>query len=211
MGEFKAIAFDLDGTLVEKESSWLTIHEYFNTLDEKQTNIKAYTEGLIDFEEFMNREIALWPEHLHITLIENILSEYSLKKNAANVIDRLRDLGFVIIIVSAGIDILANKVSKDLKISHFLANGLEIDDDGYLTGKGILRVDLIDKHKALKNYISKFGISLNECIAVGDSIFDLNFLNNCGFSIAIGYNELLSKKTDIIIRELDEILECFPN
>ena len=45
MSEFKAIAFDLDGTLVEKESSWLTIHEYFNTLDENQTNIKKNLKG----------------------------------------------------------------------------------------------------------------------------------------------------------------------
>lgn len=209
--EFKAIAFDLDGTLVEKESSWVTIHEFFKTFDKEQTNIKAYTRGLIDFEEFMNREIAFWPKNLHINLIEDILSDYSLKKNVNCVVNILRNTGFIIIIVSAGIDILANKVAKDLEVFHILANGLEIDDEGYLTGKSIYRVDLVDKHKALENYTSKFEISLDECIAVGDSKFDLNFLTNCGLSIAMGNDEILSKKADIIISELDEILDYLTN
>jgi len=209
--EYKAIAFDLDGTLVENESSWLTIHEFFHTFDKEQTNIKAYTRELIDFEEFMNREIAFWPKNLHITLIEDILSDYSLKKMVNYVVNELRNTGFLIIIVSAGIDILANKVAKDLGISHILANGLEIDNEGYLTGKSVYRVDLVDKHKALENYISKFEISLNECIAVGDSKFDLNFLTNCGLSIAMGNDEILSKKVDVIISELDEILDYLTN
>ncbi len=209
--EYKAIAFDLDGTLVEKESSWLTIHEFFNTIDKEQTNIKAYTRGLIDFEEFMNREISFWPKNLHITLIEDILSDYSIKKNAYSIVNNLRNTGFFIIIVSAGIDILAYKVAKDLEVLHILANGLEIDDKGYLTGKSIYRVDLIDKHKALENYISKFDICLDECIAVGDSKYDLNFLTNCGLSIAMGNDEILSKKADIIISNLDEILDYLDN
>ena len=64
--------FDLDGTLVKEISSWRSIHKFFGTEDGVSSNLKAYELGKIDYEEFMRRDIALWPKHIHINVIKKI-------------------------------------------------------------------------------------------------------------------------------------------
>lgn len=96
----------------------------------------------------------------------------------------MRERGYRLAILSAGIDILARTVSEKLGIEIWTANGLEIDDQGFLTGEGIFRVDLIEKHRALPKILSPLGIQFSETIAVGDSKYDASFMQAAAAGIA---------------------------
>jgi len=76
-----------------------------------------------------------------------------------------------------------------------------VDERGYLTGEGIFRVEPYMKHEALMRLIGELGITLAECVAVGDSKYDKNFLKHAGLGVAIGGDVALAKVADVVIKD----------
>ena len=204
--KYKLVAFDLDGTLLTGKSSWWKLHEYFGTVELSVGNMKDYEAGKIAYDEWMRRDIALWKPKPHITTIENILLDYSLAPNAEDVIKTLRERRLHVAIVTTGLDILANSVASKLHVSNVVANGLVLDENGYLTNKVIFNVDLFEKHKAFNRLIKKIGIPRSQCIAVGDSKYDVNFLRSAGLGVACKKDRDLMNVADIVIADLEDLL-----
>jgi phosphoserine phosphatase len=181
--KFKMIVFDLDGVLVKEPSAWWTLHQAFGSYEVSKVNLRAYETGKIDYPEFMRRDISLWGRR-NIREIKGILQKFTLTRGALEACHILRGRGYRLAILSAGIDILARTVSKKLGIKIWAGNGLEIDDQGFLTGDGIFRVDLIAKHRALTELIAPLGIEISETVAVGDSKYDVPLMRASGAGIA---------------------------
>ena len=73
---------------------------------------------------------------------------------------------------------------------------LALDQQGYLTGEGVFRVDLNRKDVALRLLCHGMGIELKECVSIGDSKFDIEFLKSAGMGIAIDGAVQLGRITD---------------
>ena len=56
--KMRMVVFDLDGVLVDIESSWEMIHKVFGVNNE--INFQKHLKKEIDFEEFMRSDIRLW-------------------------------------------------------------------------------------------------------------------------------------------------------
>lgn len=201
--KYELIAFDMDGTLVVEDSSWGKIHRYFGTEKTSKRNLRAWKRGEIDYKEFMKRDIELWGSDLHISKIKKILSDYTLNQGVAETVQGVQRKGYEVAIISGGLDVLANIVATELNISHILANGLQTDDEGYLTGEGILRVDPKRKSTALDKLSKDMGIKLPQCVGVGDSPYDADLFSSGGLGIYIGDNNSAPRSADIIIQSFE--------
>jgi HAD superfamily PSPase-like hydrolase len=205
--KYKLVAFDLDGTLVIGKSSWWKLHEYFGTIELSLENMKNYEERRITYDEWMRRDIALWKPRPHISTLEKILLNYSLAPHAEQVVSTLRERKLEVAIVTTGLDIVANSVASRLNILHVIANGLVLDENGYLTERVIFNVDLFRKDKAFERLVKSIGILKSQCIAVGDSKYDAGFLKSAGLGIACKKGTDLSEVADATISDLSELLE----
>ncbi len=204
---FRLVVFDLDGTLVKAKSSWITIHEHFETTKNARLNLELYNENRITYKEFMRRDILLWPRRLPISKITSILMEnLSLNDDSHRVISEIKKRGYQTAIVSAGLDVLANKVKELLGVDFCIANGLETDENGFLSGEGIMRVELSHKDIALLQILRQAGLTSQECIAVGDSMYDATLLQCAGLSVAISDDDYLKKFASVTIDRLSELL-----
>ena len=168
----------MDGTILEEDSSWVALHKHFGTTRTGKRGLKLYTDGKIDYTEFMRRDIASWPKNLAIDEVDRILSKYRIRKEAPETVNRLKDLGAKVTLVTSGIDILAERVAQDLGIDSWVANGLETTPSGRLAGTGIGRVDASRKDIAYLGLLKRLGIRRENTIAVGDTIYDLRFLKS---------------------------------
>lgn len=209
MLKYRLIFFDLDGTLLECKSSWELIHRRFHTMEDARRSLEQYRLGEITYGEFMVKDILSWlrkKPKIHIEEIEEALSDYKLKSDAEEVIAELKRRGLKVIILTAAIDLLAEKVGRQLRADAVLSNRLQVDRYGYLTGKGIEAVDPYKKDEAMKRISREQSVPLEETIAVGDSIYDLNMLEAAGLGLYFGNTEDIKSQKIRPIHTLHEIL-----
>ncbi len=205
--EILLAAFDLDGTILEHESSWVAIHRHFKTEHKGAASLKLYSEGKIDYKDFMRRDIASWPPSVTKTQIEEILSGYKVREDAPITLDELRSRGIRTALVSSGIDILAREVAKELRMDHWVANGLRFDGRGRILPEGVGRVDPTRKDVAYGKLLSRIGIPSKRTIAVGDTIYDLAFLKSAALGFMLAHTTRVSDPRIIHIDRLFEIFE----
>ncbi len=113
----RLVVFDMDGVLADIESSWVYVHKHFGVNNDH--SLYAYLRGEIDDLEFIRRDIDLWrktePEVTE-DHIREILSDVPIMPGAHRTIRELRRMGIGTAIVSAGIDLLAERISKELGV-----------------------------------------------------------------------------------------------
>lgn len=115
-------------------------------------------------------------------------------------------------ILSAGIDLVVNKIVADFKFDAYVCQILEIED-GLFTGKG-KSFDSLDKSSKLLSLASGLGVSLDKICYIGDTPGDISCFELIKFPVAFsprgGLEEYVKKKSIPFIsdfRELNEILK----
>jgi phosphoserine phosphatase len=206
-GSIRLAAFDMDGTVLEHNSSWVAIHQHYGTGRKAATSLRLYTEGKIDYREFMHRDIASWPRNITRDEIANILSGYRIRREAPSTFKELHARGIKTALVTSGIDILAKKVAEELEIDYWTANGLKFDREGVILPDGVGRVDPTRKDLAYERLLSKVGIPSKRTIAVGDTVYDLAFLKSAALGFMMAHTTHVPDPEIIHIEKLSEILD----
>jgi phosphoserine phosphatase len=196
----------MDGTLLKEDSSWAAIHRHFGTVAKSKESLALYTAGAIDYHEFMRRDISAWPRGIKRREIEGILFNYRLRDEAEEVVEGLKGRGIDVAVVTSGIDLLAEHVAHRLGITHWVANGLRFARDGTLRETGVGRVDPRRKDLAYRRMLRRLGLDSKETIAVGDTIYDLRFLECAGKGFMLAHNTRVDAPGIIHIERLTDIL-----
>lgn len=177
----RLVVFDMDGVLVDVDSSWQAVHRAFDV--DNEANFRRYLQGAIDYQEFMRSDVALWMNPA-IERISAILQELPLMYGARETLAAMKTSGFRTAIISSGISLLADRVRAALGIDYSYANRLHVDGHGRLTGEGEVVVKIDGKGEVLNRLCNRFGFTLDECAVVGDSVFDIPMFEGAGLSIA---------------------------
>jgi len=179
------VAFDLDGTLVKERSSWRKLHEFFGSEGQGDTALLQFERNEITYSEFMERDISRWPKGIKGTVIDRILSDCQIAEGAIDIFTYLRARGIKTAIISSGLRSLASWVAKELRADVWLANDLEVDRNGFLTGRGVLVVDPRRKGELLTDILRGMGLKRENVMAVGDTRFDSSFFAAAGVSVGL--------------------------
>ena len=217
--KLKLVIFDMDGVIADTISSWKYIHNYFGCSNDK--SVALYLQGKLSDEEFIKRDVSLWKENGRLIKkqkLTEILSRVPLMKGAKECMDFLKKNEIKTAIVSAGLDILAQRLGNELKIDYIFANGIKTDNNDFLTGEGIVRVRLINKDKKIKDLSKDLDIPFKNMAAVGNSCFDIPMMEICGLGIAFNPgDDCIKKEADVIVEGVDlfkivpHFLQLIPN
>lgn len=200
--KFDLVAFDMDGVLVDYRSCWTWIHDHFSVDNEEALN--EFIDGRIDDMEFMRRDIALWKERnpcLCRSDLDSILEPLPITEGVAETVEALKKASIRTVIITGGIDIVAERIAKHYGFDDYLANGVECDERGRVTGEGILRVKLKNKKAALEYFLAKYSVSKDRAASIGDSFIDIPMFEASGMSIA--YNpsdDAVADKATFVVR-----------
>ncbi len=178
-------AFDMDGTLVDVMSSWAYVHQHFG--EENSEALALFLADRIDDDEFIRRDIALWWRHdpeISTATLARILAPVPLMPGARELFRGLHAAGVETAIVSGGIDLLAERVGRELGIPHVLANGFRTDARGRLTGEPVVRVPIRRKGEVLRALRERLGVPAEATAAVGNSDIDAAMFAESGRSVA---------------------------
>lgn len=185
MRKYDLVCFDMDGTLTKLRSSWCWVHSCFGV--DNEPAYQAFCNGEIDEPEFMRRDIALWTgKKPDVTTrdIAVLFRDMPLIDGIQETIACLRANGIRSVIISGGIDLAAGMLAREFGFDDYIADELLAHEDGRLTGEGRMNVDLRDKGINVREYIERYGTTMERTVSVGNSFTDIPMFKNSGMSIA---------------------------
>lgn len=214
MPKYKLVCFDVDGTLIDNvKFSWQIFHDYFQTDRHKREDAKnKFFNGQITYREWAEHDINLWKErkakkHDFFRAIEHL----NLMPGAMETLKELKKHRIKLAIISGSLNILVEKFIPDYKdfFDDVFISSIYFDENGDIARVDATEYDMEGKATALKIIAGREGLSLEECVFVGDYLNDLQIIKDAGLGIAFNAeDEELRKVADIVIdkKDLREIL-----
>ena len=175
----------MDGTIIEPRSSWAMIHEHFGT--DNTEMLQLYIDHKISDKDFVKADIQLWnsksDKPVDEKYINSILDKAKPRKGAEELIANLHKANIKTIILSGGIQFLADKWARKWNMDGALANELIDDENGNLTA--IIKSSGHNKGPVMEKMIEKYNFNRNEIAAIGDTMVDIPTFERAGLSIAV--------------------------
>lgn len=207
--QFKAIAFDMDSTLISIEC----IDEIADAAG-KKAEVAAITEAamrgeITDFCDSLRRRVALL-KGVPAQALDTVLNErLQLNPGAQALMQAARTAGLKTLLVSGGFTFFADQVKGMLHMDEAHSNTLGIEG-GLLTGEVIGPiVDGQAKKQHLLNLCQRIGCDPSQAIAVGDGANDLPMMGAAGLSVAYHAKPKVREQAMVSIQTggLDRLLE----
>ena len=202
----KLVVLDVDSTLIQQE-----VIELLAAHAGVEVQVREITEramrGELDFRQSLESRVALLAG-LPETVIADVREQIVLTPGARTLVETLHKLGHNVAVVSGGFAAVIEPILKDLGITHYRANTLEVVD-GKLTGKIVGEViDRAAKATALRDFAKIVGVELEQTIAIGDGANDLDMIAIAGMGIAFNAKPAVKAAADSSVSApyLDSVL-----
>ncbi len=178
----KLVVMDVDSTLIQQEVIELLAAKV-GVGEEVVKITNAAMAGELDFEGSLRARVKLLAG-APASILDEVRGEIKLTPGARTLVRTLQKLGHEVAVVSGGFTTVIEPLLKDLSITNYRANTLEVVD-GKLTGEVIAPIiDRAAKAQALRDFAYSTGVAIEQTIAIGDGANDLDMIAVAGLGIA---------------------------
>jgi phosphoserine phosphatase len=205
--KLRLVVFDVDGTLTKVVSSWQFLHERLGTWDKGKQYAEQFFRGVITYEDWARLDASLW-RGLKLGRVRQIVDSIPYANGARHVVTTLRRNGFKVVLLSAGLSLVAERIEREIGVDDSLANALKVEK-GLLTGEVKVNVSVDNKDVALLRMLKRLNLGMDECVAVGDDETMIPLFEKAGLSIAFNPRSwVVEEKADIVVKSdnLREVL-----
>lgn len=214
MPKYKLVCFDVDGTLIDNvKFSWQIFHDHFQTDRHRREDAKnRFFNGQITYKEWAEHDINLWKErNAKKPEFFRAIGHLKLMEGAMETLAELKKRGVKLAIISGSLNILLEKFIPDYEefFDDVFLSRIYFDEDGSISKIEATEYDLDGKTMALRKIADREGISLKECVFVGDYLNDFKIIQEAGLGIAFNcQHDELKKVADVVIdkKDLREVL-----
>jgi len=202
------VVFDVDGTLMKVVSSWQFLHEQLGTWDRGKQYAEQFFRGAITYEDWARLDASLW-RGLKLERVRQIVDSIPYTIGAQDVIVALRRNSFQVVLLSAGLSPVTERIEREIGVDGSLANELKVEN-GFLTGEVKVNVSVDNKDKVLLRMLKKFNLGMDECAAVGDDETLIPLFENVSLSIAFNPRSwVVEERADVVVKG-DDLREVLP-
>jgi len=199
--KIKLAVFDMDSTLIQAEV--MDELAYAMGIGPQVALITARSmAGELDFEQSFRQRLALL-KGFDTAQLSAINQAIELMPGAQNLMKGFQQQGIHCAIVSGGFSYFADDLAQTLGMQQAFSNALE-EEDGKLTGQltGAI-LDATKKVQLMEKMRTTLGLSIGQCLAVGDGANDLPMLNKAGLGVAFHGKPLVREQSPHQINNFD--------
>lgn len=207
--KYRFIGFDLDGTLLRGfDFSWRLIWAYLGYSDRlRKIGMKRYLSGKLSYAEWGEWCCNYFKrKNLKKDDFKNITKSITLTNNFHDTISILKEEGFILAIISGGVDVFIEEMIPDAHDSfdYIFINKLLFDEHRKLTGLIPTKYDFDEKADGIQYICHERGIEMEQTVFVGEGFNDDFVSRKVGLSIAYPpLSQGVKEAADIIINEDD--------
>ena len=213
--KYKLVCFDVDGTLIDNvKFSWQVFHDYFQTDRHKREDAKnRFFNGQITYKEWAEHDISLWKEkNAKKPEFFKAIDHLKLMEGAMETLQELKKIGIKLAVISGSLNILLEKFIPNYGefFDDVFLSRIYFDEAGTISKVEATEYDLDGKALALRKIAEREGISLKECVFIGDYLNDFKIIQEAGLGIAFNCEyEELKRVADVVIdkKDLREVLK----
>jgi phosphoserine phosphatase len=160
------------------------IARYAGVFEEVESITHRAMNGELDFNQSLEHRVA-YLAGTPASVFEKVIDNLVYTDGARELCRSLKTLGYRLAVISGGFKPVTEHVRKTLGLDYDYANQLEVTADGFFTGRTIGPVvNAQRKADLLATIAQKEGITLDQCVAIGDGSNDLPMLGTAGLGIA---------------------------
>lgn len=206
----KIVFLDFDGTLSSGYMSmdfldYVTHHGLYDRAeyDRQQQYVIDVRDGKLSYNDWL----PLWAESWALGLkgqkhdvvmeaAEEFFSEFKLNiyPSSYDLVKSFKEAGFTPMVVSVGAYEVTSLGARELGVDEVVATRLEIDSEGFYTGKVATTLHTpAGKLDEINRILTEAGVDPEDCAAAGDSFHDEPMLEAVGHPIALNPSEELEK------------------
>ncbi len=199
MNEAYLVAFDMDGTLIPIRSSWEFVHRLLGTEKTALRYRRMYERGEIDYRRWAELDVASWRRKDFSKVIGEVERLEPLE-DAVEAVGMLKSHGFIVGIISSGLNIVADRLCSRLEMDFCRSAELIIVGNEV---RGIIE-ELEPERKAdeLARVAREFGVPLRRVAFVGDGESDLSV-----FRMRIGRKIAFRPASQLIVSLADHVVD----
>lgn len=124
-------------------------------------------------------------------------------------VSHLKQKGYEIALISGGMDILVEMVARELEIKLFAANNIFVfDENNYLQSFLTFDHQNLAKVRHLQSFARQLGITLEQCVCVGDGANDIELFKKSKHRITFEDSKIKDYAWKVVkdLREISSIL-----
>lgn len=200
--------FDCDGVLAYRKGSWTTIHEKMETTDHQREHFELYQSGDIDMKEWSRITVEHWGGR-RVENFREAINEATPIDGIRPAVRSLKDKGFVVGVVSAGVLQYVERIVEDVPVDFIVSNHIDVEN-GRLTGESDIQVTDLNKKDWFEDLVERYDINNSNVTLIGDSEHDLQKVHPGNLAIAFNPESSAAvDKSDVVIEDgdLELILE----
>jgi len=212
LSDCKVLAMDMDSTLINIECI-----DEIAAFGGVKAEVAAITEAVMrgeinDFSESLRRRVA-YLNDLSVDVLQSVYNDrLRLNPGAETLVQTALQHDIKVLLVSGGFTFFTDKLRARLNLTHTLANVLEEDGNGHLTGRVVGKIiDAQGKADALQTFATLHGANPAQTIAIGDGANDLKMLELAHYSVAYRAKPIVQAQARyaLNVSPLDAVLNWF--
>lgn len=197
MSTYKAVIFDIDGTLT-MDISWTALtRDIGGSVAEHLAIYEEHVGGNIGLDEAKRKLLDLWRATGKATKphLQQLFAMWPVRPEARPVIKELKTQGLLICLITGSMDLYAKHIADELDVPAYYANAtLYFDDDNNLFDFHYDRDQAALKLIHLRAFCQANKLQLNECLVVGDSNNDISLFHETGNGILLDNGSDISQE-----------------
>ena len=174
------VIFDVDGTLDDEKSSWRLLYSTRDQVALSDQRFAAFAAGDIDYESLVELTVEdLRRLKLNRKDIDQLKMNLRPKPEAEAVIKKLKEMGWEVAAVSAGVCNLIDELVSSMGIVLRFCNSLEFDESGVVCCAKIA-VNPTKKDVVIDDICRYLSLPLEAVVTVGDHAMDFSMFRKSG-------------------------------